>query len=273
MIRQARESRKLTLAELSAATGISKPYLSNIENATSVGPPSSDKLGKLAEALGLDLDMLNQTADWLRTPESIRQLLTGQSHQAPRHTSGAVNLDALLKKRSVSVHDSVAGKTENGPLVRLTSVPLINRIPAGKPVDYTDLEYPLGVADRYVGGVAGSDSQSDILPASIALRVTGDSMEPEYKDGDIVQFADAPARDGDDCLIRLGELEGFAQTFKRIYFVTQPGPDDEPQVIGVRLVPLNPKYQPREIRIEEATGIFPAIWKMSPIRKTEIKLS
>jgi phage repressor protein C with HTH and peptisase S24 domain len=100
----------------------------------------------------------------------------------------------------------------------------------------------------------------------IALRVTGDSMEPEYKDGDIVHFANATARDGDDCLVRLGELENFEQTFKRVYFVAPRPENVDPQPVAVRLVPLNAKYPQREIRIEEVSGIFPALWKMTPTR-------
>lgn len=268
-VRKARESRGLTLAELAAETGISKPYLSNIENATTTSPPSTEKLSRLAHALGMDEPALQQAADWLRTPASIRQLMSGGAAAPPRRADGTLNLDALLKTSAAGAAKMPTDPAK-GQSLKITPIPLINRIPAGKPVDYTNLEYPLGVADRYVPSVV-DETGSEATTAVIALRVTGDSMEPEYKDGDIVQFANATARDGDDCLVRLGELENFEQTFKRVYFVTQPSENGELQLLAVRLVPLNTKYPQREIRIEEVSGIFPAIWKMSPTRRTALK--
>ncbi len=281
-IRQARKAKKLTLDALAEITGISKPYLSNIENATLIGPPSSEKLSKLAQALNMNEAQLTQAGDWLRTPESVRNLLLGGQSQsasasAPRRSDGTVNLDALLKNTSASQSVQELSATPQDDTLRIMPVPLINRVPAGKPVEYTDLEYPPGVADSYVSGVtktrgkpgsrASQADQQDISGAVIALRVTGDSMEPEYKNGDIVQFSAETPRDGDDCLVRLGELEGFAQTFKRVFFITETEEGAEPKQVGVKLVPLNPKYEIREFRIDEISGIFPAIWKMTSTRK------
>ena len=50
-IRLQRKKMNMTLDELAAATGISKPYLSNIETARLVGPPSSEKLSHIEKAL------------------------------------------------------------------------------------------------------------------------------------------------------------------------------------------------------------------------------
>jgi len=81
-IRRRRESLELTLDALAAATGISKPYLSNIETARTTGPASEEKLKKIAHALNLSAARLLAAADWLRTPLSIRRLL--HDEEAPR---------------------------------------------------------------------------------------------------------------------------------------------------------------------------------------------
>ena len=78
-IRSARQAQNLTLDELTAITGISKPYLSNIETARTPGPPSPQKLVAIANALGVPKDELLTSADWLRTPSSIRQVIIGCS--------------------------------------------------------------------------------------------------------------------------------------------------------------------------------------------------
>ena len=85
----------MTLDEVAAATGISKPYLSNIETARAPGPPSEEKLRALGKALGMDIAELLAAADWLRTPASVRQALLGA--EAPRRADGAIDLDQLLR--------------------------------------------------------------------------------------------------------------------------------------------------------------------------------
>ena len=65
------------------------------------------------------------------------------------------------------------------------AVPVINRVSAGYPKDFTDLSYPRGVADEYVGCPDVHDKDA------FAARVAGDSMTPKYTQGDIVIFSPA----------------------------------------------------------------------------------
>src|SRR4051794_7357139 len=90
-IRHIRESLELTLDEVAAKTRISKPYLSNIETARAPGPPSEEKLRRLAKALQLDGKTFLAGADYLRAPESIRKLLAAK--ERPRRPDGTVDLD------------------------------------------------------------------------------------------------------------------------------------------------------------------------------------
>ena len=77
-------------------------------------------------------------------------------------------------------------------------IPIINQVPAGYPKDFTDLDYPPSVADEYVRCPDTND------PQAFAARVVGDSMEPDYRQGDIVLFApNTPAENGQDCFVRL----------------------------------------------------------------------
>ncbi|MFI4881052.1 MAG: S24 family peptidase, partial [Phycisphaerales bacterium JB064] len=127
------------------------------------------------------------------------------------------------------------------------AVPLINLVPAGTAAEFTDLGYPARVADSYVSAPELGD------PDAFAARVTGDSMEPEYREGDVVIFS--PVRDvrsGMDCFAR---LEPDAEmTFKRVYFERGAGGEEL-----IRLQPLNPKYAARVEPREKIAGLYPAV--------------
>ena len=123
ILRSARQTAGLTLDQLSDNTGISKPYLSNIETARAPGPPSEQKLRALAKALALDAGQVLAAADWLRTPQSVRQAIM-QAH-APRRADGAIDLDKLIRSDvdNTFKHDDVIG---------VKAVPLINRVAGGR---------------------------------------------------------------------------------------------------------------------------------------------
>lgn len=87
-------------------------------------------------------------------------------------------------------------------------------------------------------------------------------MEPLYKDGDLVVVAPLEARDGEDCLVRLGEAENFATTLKRVYFL----PDHSGQAMAIRLVPRNTTFAERVVTLGEVTGLYPVIYRMSSVR-------
>src|SRR4051794_28971637 len=123
-------------------------------------------------------------------------------------TSSPINLDdAYLSGVLQELVDHHAGNIEH---VRTNSVPVINRVSAGYPRDFTDLSYPPRVADDYVGCPDVRDADA------FAARVFGDSMTPKYGEGDIVVFSPAAApRNGDDCFVRFADGQ---TTFKRVFF-------------------------------------------------------
>ena len=123
-----------------------------------------------------------------------------------------------------------------------SDIPIINEVSAGYPTDFTDLDYPPSVADGYVRCPDVHD------PQAFAARVVGDSMEPAYRQGDIVVFApNTPAESGQDCFVR---LETGETTFKRVY-------QDDPS--SLRLQPLNDKYPAHIVPRREVTGLWPAV--------------
>jgi phage repressor protein C with HTH and peptisase S24 domain len=169
-------------------------------------------------------------------------------------SSGAASLPSLLDPVKLTamlrqIVDSTAGNVEPLPI---HTIPVINKVSAGYPKDFTDLSYPKGVADAYVSCPDVAD------PDAFAARVFGDSMTPKYRPGDIVIFSPrAPVNSGDDCFIR---FESGNTTFKRVFFET-----DDTGNSSVRLQPRNEKYPPQTLPADQLTGIYRAIYKYQSI--------
>ena len=128
--------------------------------------------------------------------------------------------------------------------VTTNAVPVINRVSAGYPKDFTDLSYPKGVADDYVGCPDVHDKDA------FAARVHGDSMTPKYREGDIVIFSPAAGpKSGDDCFVR---FEDGHTTFKRVFFEND---DEGGRQSMLRLQPRNEKYRPQTRPGENSDGV------------------
>jgi len=122
-------------------------------------------------------------------------------------------------------------------------IPVINKVAAGYPTDFDDLDYPVGIADEYVRCPDLHD------PNAFAVCVVGDSMEPKFRQGDIVIFSPASeVESGDDCFVRFAMPH--ETTFKRVFF-EEDG--------KVRLQPRNEKYSPTIIDSDRINGLYKAI--------------
>ncbi len=330
-LRKCRKNMGITLDQLAGSTGISKPYLSNIETGRTPGPPAEEKLRLIAASLGLPAEAVLLAADWLRTPAAIRQLVGGAGtppHAGrvggtqetpltseetgltdspadppggmPRRPDGTIDLDALMRNQGLRGKSGQGGRSARAEgntrpgaadvegTMPVRPVPLINRVAAGQPAEFTDLGYPAGFADRYLpapvagggegaGGPGGeeSDAPPEAMACAFALRVIGDSMSPEYREGEILLVgpgwdggagAVAP-RDGDDCVVRFADEENYATTFKRIYFVRDGAAEPDAAPTGLRLVPLNPAHQEWTVPLEQVTGIYPVLYRLLPARR------
>lgn len=278
-LRRQRRRLGFTLDELAVKTAISKPYLSLIETGRVPNPPSDEKLRRLEQVLGFTDGELVSQAHLQRTPRDVRNMLLKLMKQektasapaaqtrevetpaAPRPASKANGTKANGTKKTVGVDlddaylngvlqqlvDHSAGNVETIATTTY-AVPVINKVSAGYPRDFTDLAYPPRVADDYVGCPDVQDRDA------FAARVHGDSMRPKYTEGDIVIFSPANApRNGDDCFVR---FDSGQTTFKRVFFES----DDKGNSV-IRLQPRNEKYRPQTIPSEQVAGLYKAVFR------------
>lgn len=169
-------------------------------------------------------------------------------------STGGLDLDdAYLSGVLAELVDYHRGNVE--ALGATRAVPVINKVQAGYPTDFTDLSYPRGVADDYVGCPDVAD------PDAFAARVHGDSMMPKYREGDIVIFSPAAAfKDGDDCFVRFDDGQ---TTFKRVFVepADPHAPTADPARQVLRLQPRNERYRPQVIPRDRVTGVYKAIYR------------
>ena len=156
-------------------------------------------------------------------------------------------MDGMLQE----LVEKSAGNVEQ---VATNAVPVINRVSAGYPLDFTDLSYPKGVADDYVGCPDVQDKDA------FAARVHGDSMMPKYREGDIVIFSPSAAtRNGDDCFVR---FEDGNTTFKRVFFESEEGGR-----AVLRLQPRNERYRPQVVPSQEVSGLYKALFRYQRVNE------
>jgi repressor LexA len=258
-VRARREALGLTLAEVAQRVPCAKSYLSALENQQRAAP-SDELLAGLERALEMAPGALLRVGRWSRSLEAggatVREDLEAMAatRDAARRLAGLIreagcgrSLDALHASGALRrlVEQLSPGEGEAMVPVALgRSVPLINKVAAGYPTEFTDLSYPARVADEYVRCPDVTDADA------FAARVVGDSMSPSYLEGDVVVFSPAkPVADGQDCFVRLEP--DHQTTFKRVYF--------EEGGMRIRLQPLNSAYPPRVVEREGVAGLYAAV--------------
>jgi phage repressor protein C with HTH and peptisase S24 domain len=249
IIRKRREELRLTLDEVSAKIGFSKPYLSTIETGRVNNPPSDECLIKLERALEFEPNLLLHIAHMERLPSDIRSEY--ESAEAENQRWRQVAKDLVEGKARPDDLGSIISSIE-APSTKTVSaisagrlVPVINKVAAGYPTDFDDLDYPVGIADDYVRCPDLHDANA------FAVRVVGDSMQPRFSEGDIVIFSPAAeVHNGDDCFVRFAMPH--ETTFKRVFF-------EEGQKI--RLQPRNDKYPPIIVEGDRINGLYRAVIK------------
>ena len=249
IIRKKREELNLTLDEVSSRIDFSKPYLSTIETGKVDNPPSDKLLRKLEKVLKFKSGLLLHIAHMESMPSDIRKKYESSEaenqkwRQFVKNLMGKKdkprNLNSLLKKSELDIKKGLR------PLSAGRMIPIINKVSAGYPTDFNDLDYPVGIADDYVRCPDLHD------PNAFAVRVVGDSMEPKFQQGDIVVFSPSTeVHSGDDCFIRF-EMP-HETTFKRIFFEKKD---------KIRLQPRNEKYPPNIVDGKRINGVYRAVIK------------
>jgi len=249
IIREKRELLRLTLDEVSGKTGFSKPYLSTIETGKVKNPPGDELLKKLEKVLAFDTGLLLHIAHMEKLPSDIRQQY--ESVEAENKKWRLFVKDLINKKTDAKKINSLLAKSElaienhQTPISAGRLVPVINKVAAGYPVEFNDLDYPVGIADDYVRCPDTHD------PNAFAVRIVGDSMQPRFFEGDIVIFSPKiEVTNGDDCFVRF--VSPHETTFKRVFF--------EPEN-KIRLQPRNENYPPIIVSGENINGLYRAVVK------------
>ena len=249
IIRKKREELNLTLDEVGNLTGFSKPYLSTIETGKVKNPPGDELLLKLEKILQFEPGLLLQIAHMERMPSDIRQQYESAEAENQKWRRFMKNL--VQKKTDIKEINNILAENElniqqqSSSLLAGRLVPIINKVAAGYPVDFNDLDYPVGIADDYVRCPDLHDANA------FAVRVVGDSMEPKFCEGDIVIFSPTlEVHNGDDCFIRF--IMPHETTFKRVFFES----DNK-----VRLQPRNEKYSPIVVEGSRINGLYRAAIK------------
>ena len=108
---------------------------------------------------------------------------------------------------------------------------MIDNVAAGAAVETTEAEeFPPGWAESFV-------AYKDAPEGAFAVRVAGDSMAPQYLDGDmLIADPNRESNDGDLCIVIYSDIDTGARhaRFKRLRY----------QDHTVVLESLNPKYSP-----------------------------
>lgn len=271
VLRQRRALLSLSLAEVADRVGCAKSYLSAIETGRK-GPPAEPIIERLESALSMRSGELLAHAQWDQTPSDIRADLESL-RKRDQHARMLAKLLSLSAQQGTSLdelyasgalksvidhldpdHVEESGRPEMKPersrdeigigAMLPTEVPVVNKVTAGYPADFTDMGYPARTGDEYIRTPDLND------PDAFAARVVGDSMEPTYQEGDIVVFSPAKqVESGTDCFVR---LEPDSQsTFKRVYFER-----DDSGTELIRIQPINNAYPPRTVPREQVAGLY-----------------
>ncbi|MBL8876199.1 MAG: helix-turn-helix domain-containing protein [Phycisphaerae bacterium] len=281
-LRKLRIARNMTLEQLADAAGCTKGYLSVIENALRE-VPSAAMVASLERALGVAEGDLTRAADWERTPAHFRREVMRLAGREAAQREREKKLATLLASSGIDENGKLRGgldeayrsgelqrllgtRTDHVPQARSAAatspapvslflskeVPLINYIAAGYPREFTDLSFPARVADEYVRCPDIDDADA------FAARVVGESMMPEYREGDIVVFSPArQVKGGMDCFVRL-EPDGET-TFKRVFFETGGPNGEKTGEERIRLQPLNPEFSAKVVAREMVGGLYAAV--------------
>lgn len=213
-IKERRNDIGITRDELGKLIGVSGSAVANYENDISV--PKTEVFYKLFDALKCDANFLYQ--DFINGIYDYDMTLAEQRFFKSLRALDSYGKDALS---AIMQAETDRVKAQNTQLK--------------SPTRYIDFFYmPVSAG----AGIDPGDGYSEPIEipltdvtarASYALRVSGDSMEPDYHTGDLLLINSKPAEDG-ELGIFIYQNEGF---FKKL--------------VKNRLVSLNPNYPPKEI--------------------------
>lgn len=226
-IKKIKSERKITNEKLSDITGIPLGTLSKILAGISDSPKLSNMV-LIADALGCTLDYIvsgtpENTNNYTLSPEEIdfvekyrqldgygRELVSMVAHKELERV-GALTEQVYVsekRKRTARVAEKAVEKTASGAKI----LPALTSVSSGastdfarKPIMLYDLPVSAGPGvylDDSIAEMISIPSNEKTASTDFALRISGNSMEPKYHDGDIVLVEDTDS-------VEIGELGIF----------------------------------------------------------------
>lgn len=208
--------------------------------------PSSENVIQLAEFLGVTTDYLlkgDAVNDKIDISKDEKELLTYykelDDHEKGRVMGRAEELAEAARRRKAELKAAATEKAKQKPKVLPVPAPISE--PKPEPIedeadedDYIYLDFPDLPVSAGTGVYLHDDHSEQIkvpvndetLRANYALRVAGDSMEPRFRDGDIVLVETQPS-------VEIGEIGIFILNSEA--YIKKYG--------GDCLISLNSKYE------------------------------
>ncbi|MEP9352373.1 helix-turn-helix transcriptional regulator [Xanthobacter sp. KR7-65] len=197
----------------------------------------------LARRAGLDPTTFNRSkritidgrARWPST-ESIAKALAATG-------TSAEHFFALMDPADRPPHGGASGFAEDPPKGPIHAIPQIGFAQAGSGGFFDDAGFPAGAGWDEIAFPDVNDTHA------YALEIAGDSMEPVYRDGDIVVVSPASEpRRGDRVVLKTKEGEVLAKELVR------------KTTRHVELRSLNPAHEDRQIPLDQVEWMARIIW-------------
>lgn len=194
---------------------------------------------KLAAAYGLSASGLARKAGLDPTTFNKSKRVTSEGKFRWPSTE---SISKILKATNANLQEFISYvENGNGPAPR--NVPLIGFAQAGRQGYFDDAGYPTGGSWEEISFPGSSD------PHAYALEISGDSMEPVFRDGDIVVVSpEGEVRRGDRVVVKTRDGEVMAKVLKR------------QSAQRIELSSFNPAHEDREFPLSDIEWIARIIW-------------
>ena len=193
MLAEYRQAAGHSKSALARIAGVTISYISKLESGKK--PPPEHQRWQLAEALGLN----DEQTHWFHIqaelersdPITVKYLMQLVDHMVENRDPAT----PFAKPKARTIEDAALFSGE------LHTIAIINKAAAGYPQEFTDLDYPVGVAESYLAVPDIND------PNAFGFYASGDSMEPDYPDGTLlIASPNTEMFDGNYCFIRISSI-------------------------------------------------------------------
>jgi phage repressor protein C with HTH and peptisase S24 domain len=197
-------------------------------------------IDRLAEAHGLSASGLARRAGLDATTFNRSKRMTAQGK--PRWPS-TESVAKILRATNTSLSEFVALVGDDSGQALAQRIPVIGHAQAGQQGFFDDAGFPVGTGwDEVLFPHVGD-------PHAYALEVSGESMEPVYRDGDLIVVSpQAAVRRGDRVVVKTSEGEVMAKQLVR------------QTASRIELASLNASHDVRTVPLEQLAFMARIVW-------------